>query len=141
MPIEFHPPLGAFVMCNYDLGFKEPEMRKRRPAIIVSPPISVRARLATVVPISTSPPAPVMPYHYKITIDPPLPGKFDAPEAWVKCDMVCAVSFDRLDLIRDGKDRDGKRRYRVNPISDNDLRMIRACILSSLGLNALTFHL
>ncbi|MBL4837719.1 MAG: type II toxin-antitoxin system PemK/MazF family toxin [Kordiimonadaceae bacterium] len=141
MAIDFHPAIGTIVMCNYDEGFKVPEMRKTRPAIVISPPIRVRANLATVVPISTSPPMPEMPYHYRLTIDPPLSKKFDATEAWVKCDMVCAVSFERLSLIRNGKDITGKRIYRIEPISDNDLRSIRACVLKGLGLATLTNHL
>src|SRR3546814_2449978 len=40
-----HPPTGTILTCNFDAGFKEPEMVKRRPVIVVSPKISIRAGL------------------------------------------------------------------------------------------------
>ena len=141
MALTFHPKQGTIVMCDYDLGFKTPEMQKRRPTIVVSPPIGVRARLCTVVPLSLTAPTPKMPYHYELTLAAPLPRPFESPTAWVKGDMVCAVSFERLDLIRLGRDGTGKRQYRTDPIPLADLVNIQKAILSSLGLATLTKHI
>jgi len=82
-----------------------------------------------------------MPYHCKIRIDPPLPEPWDAPEVWVKGDMVNTVGFHRLDLVRSGRDAFGNRAYRLTAIPKDDLKRIRACVLCSLGLAPLKNHL
>ena len=140
MPLKFHPETGTIVICDF-YGFIEPEMVKRRPAIVVSPRFRNRDRLCTIVPCSTTPPDPIMPYHYKLTLNEPLPPPYDSPFQWVKGDMLVAVSFDRLFLPRKGKDINGKREYVVKVIEDNDLREIRECILHGLALSHLTRHL
>jgi len=140
--IQEHPDTGTILICDFNAGFKVPEMVKRRPVVVISPKISVRARLCTVVPISTEVPQLVMPYHYELqNLQPPLPAPFDDGPNWVKGDMVVAVSFDRLDFVRYGKDRQGKRIYRINVLPEEDMRRIRACVLNSLGLAQLTKHL
>ena len=116
-------------------------MIKRRAVIVISPKISVRAGLCTVVALSTSEPMPKMPYHCQITLDPPLPEPWGDTARWVKGDMVCAVGFHRLDFPRLGKRVGGKQQYRYDPISAEDLRMIRHCVLCALGLSGLTKHL
>ena len=142
MPIQEHPAIGTLLLCDFTAGFKEPEMTKRRPVIVISPKISVRPRLCTVVPISTAPPKIPMPYHYELTnIDPPLPPPYEKGPNWVKGDMVTSVGFHRLDFFRYGKDLAGKRIYRYEVLDDHDMRRIRACVLSSLGLMILTKHL
>jgi uncharacterized protein YifN (PemK superfamily) len=87
MAITYHPKPGTIVLCNYDTGFAPPEMVKRRPAVVVSPQTHTRAGLCTVVPLSTTPPKPVLAYHCLVVIDPPLPDPWTAKEAWVTCDM------------------------------------------------------
>jgi hypothetical protein len=56
----------------------------------------------------------------------------------VKGDMVNVVGFHRLDLVRLGKDQDGRRQYLLEPLSDDIIRKIRACMLRALGLSTLT---
>jgi uncharacterized protein YifN (PemK superfamily) len=141
MPIREHPAIGTVLFCDFDQGFQEPEMVKRRPVVVISPKISVRAGLCTVVALSTSEPSPKMPYHCQITLDPPLPEPWGDTVRWVKGDMVCAVGFHRLDFPRFGKDLKGKRIYRNIHISDDDLRRVRHCVLNALGLAGLTKHL
>ncbi len=142
MAIHEHPSIGTILRCNFDSGFRVPEMVKTRPVVVISPKISVRHRLCTVVPIGTEQPQLIMPYHYELTnIDPPLPPPYKDGPNWVKGDMVVAVSFDRLDFLRYGKDSSGKRIYRYDVLPDDDIRAIRACILKSLGLAVLTKHL
>lgn len=61
---------------------------------------------------------------------------------WVKGDMIVAVGFHRLDLIRLGRDDDTKaRRYRLNLLTGDQLMTVRKCVLHSLGLFQLTKHL
>jgi mRNA interferase MazF len=116
-------------------------MVKRRPAIVISPQIARRAGLCTIVPMSTTPPEVVMPYHCKIEINPVLPFPWDAKEHWVKADMVFAASLTRLDLIQIPRQRGEERKYRIDTLPDNDLKRIRECILRSLGLAHLTKHI
>jgi uncharacterized protein YifN (PemK superfamily) len=141
MAITEHPATGTILTCDFDAGFKKPEMVKRRLVVVVSPKIRLRPGLCTVVPLSTTEPIPKTSYHCKITIDPPLPERWGNVERWVKGDMICAVGFHRLDLIRLGKDVNGKRQYRYDTLRDDQLIVVRKCILCSLGLAVLTKHL
>ena len=138
MPINEHPDTGTVLVCDYDQGFRAPEMVKRRLVLVLSPKISVRHGLCTVVAISSTPPTPEMPYHYKIDFDPPLPKIWGNKDRWVKGDMINAVGFHRLDLLRHGKDRNGKRIYHYDTISEQQLHHVRRSILSGLGLARLT---
>jgi mRNA interferase MazF len=142
MSIREHPPTGTILLCDFETGFETPEMVGRRPVLVVSPRISVRAGLCTVVPLSTTPPRPVMPYHLNLDpLEPPLPPPFDSGPNWVKADMIYAVSLRRLDFLRMGKNASGRRQYRDEALSEAQLRAVRACILSALGLAGLTHHL
>lgn len=132
MTIIFHPDPGVVLVCDY-AGFKVPEMTKRRPVIVVSPRFRDRDKLCTVVPLSTTAPKRVCPYHCEIVFDPLLPEPYNSPRMWVKADMLCAVSFERLTLLAAGKDEEGKRIYDVRHISDEDLRRVRDCVLMGLG--------
>lgn len=141
MAIAEHPTPGTILQCDFNQGFREPEMVKLRPVIVVSPRIGIRASLCTVVALSTTPPIIKMPYHYKIEIDPPLPLRWGNGETWVKGDMIYSVGFHRLDLIRLGKDRVGKRIYRFDILSGEQMREVKTCILRALGMSNLTQHL
>lgn len=139
MAIHFHPDQGTIVICDFN-GFKEPEMTKRRPAIVVSPRFRDRGNLCCVVPLSTTAPKPVMPYHYRLYMPEPLPAPYESDMHWVKADMLYTVSFDRLFLPSTGKDASGKRVYDIRVISKTELQSIQCCILHGIGLPALTEH-
>ncbi|MFN8759665.1 MAG: type II toxin-antitoxin system PemK/MazF family toxin [Tagaea sp.] len=142
MAINEHPAIGTILICDFDRGFVAPEMVKRRPVVVVSPKISVRYGLCTVVPISTEVPSPKMPYHLELGgLQPPLPEPWDQGPNWIKGDMIYSVSFNRLDFIRYGKNSDGKRVYRFETLSSEQMKSIRKCMLSALGLVGLTQHL
>lgn len=136
MAIRFHPEAGTVVICDFT-SFVSPEMTKRRPAIVISPRFRERAELCTVVPLSTTPPPVVMPYHYKIYIEPILPAPYDHEFHWVKADMVYSVSFARL-YLPNKKDEQGKRIYDVRVIDASDLVEVQKCVLHGIGLTALT---
>ena len=141
MALQFHPKLGTIVLCNYEPGFKPPEMVKRRPVIIISPRLRHRDGLCTVVPLSQTPPEKVESYHYELTLDRPLPNPWSAGSYWVKADMIATVGFHRLHLIGIGKDQEGKRKYLTKIIPIEDLENIKCCVLNALGLSDLTIHL
>lgn len=141
MAIREHPTPGSIVFCDFTGGFSVPEMVKRRPVVVLSPKIADRHKLCTVVALSTTAPDPVMPYHRQIDLSPELPGPWGSKGVWVKGDMVNAVGFHRLDLVRLGKGRDGKRRYLYEPQDEKNLRIVRQCVLRALGMSVLTKHL
>lgn len=141
MPIKEHPPKGTLLMCDFTQGFKEPEMIKKRLVAVITPKISSRKGLCTVVSLSTTTPDPVMPYHCQIDICPALPPFLKSNGIWVKGDMVYSVGFHRLDFIRKGKDISGKRQYYYNTLNDQQIKNIQTCILHGLSLSSLTKHL
>ncbi len=140
MPVSHPPKLGAVVLCDFSKGFVPPEMVKRRPAIVISPKISVRAGLCTVVPISTEVPRVILAYHVELTgLD--LPPPWDTGPNWVKADMVYAVSLSRIDLFRRRSEHGGKRIYDEKTLSPEDLLKVRKAVLCGLGMMNLTQHL
>jgi mRNA interferase MazF len=141
MPIREHPEPGTILVCNFDGGFKEPEMVKPRLVVVLSPNIKARPWLSTVVALSTTPPDPVMTYHCQIDIEPKLPISWSSDGIWVKGDMIYAVGFHRLDLTRLGKERDGKRVYRMDTLTGEQMKTVKTCVLRGMGLAALTKHL
>lgn len=140
MSLPYHPEQGTIIICDFK-GFIDPEMNKRRPAIVVSPRLRQRGRLCAIVPLSTTPPSQIMPYHFKLHVDPVLPEPYNANFHWVKADMIYTVSFDRLSRLFSGKDATGKRIYDDRVIDKADLLKVQECILHGLGLTALTAYL
>jgi uncharacterized protein YifN (PemK superfamily) len=82
-----------------------------------------------------------MPYHCQLNIRPVLPEPWRSDGVWLKGDMIYAVGFHRLDLIRLGKDRAGKRLYRYDLLSEDQMKQIKICVLRGLGMSVLTKHL
>lgn len=141
MAISDHPAPGTILVCHFDGTFKEPEMVKSRCVIVLSPRIKARAKLCTVVCLSSTAPDHVQQYHCQIDIRPHLPPAWSSDGVWVKGDMVYSIGFHRLDLIRMGKQPDGKRIYRFDTISAEQMKQVKSCVLRGLGLSALTKHL
>jgi mRNA interferase MazF len=141
MPINDHPAPGTILVCNFNGTFKEPEMVKPRCVIVLSPRIRARAKLCTVVCLSNTAPDHEQQYHCQIDIEPALPVPWSSKGIWVKGDMIYSIGFHRLDLIRLGKDRGGKRIYRMEPISAEQMKLVKCCVLRGLGLSTLTKHL
>lgn len=140
--LKFHPEPGVILMCDFDkLGLKEPEMVKFRPVVVVSPRLKRRHGLLAVVPLSTTEPAELMPYHCVIELNPALPKPWDSPRMWAKADMIYTVRFERLDLVRTGRDQTGRRKYLTKAVSEDQLLGIRKCVLNGLGMSGLTKHL
>ncbi|ROU02945.1 type II toxin-antitoxin system PemK/MazF family toxin [Histidinibacterium lentulum] len=133
MTVVLHPSPGTIVRVDLSQGFRKPEMVKRRPAVVLSPLLPDRPQLCTIVPMSTTPPKKVQAHHLKLTFHPPLPYPYDAPEAWVKGDIVLTVAFHRLRLLFSGWDQ-GQRVYDVRFLDDATLEKVRDCVRAGLGL-------
>lgn len=141
MPINDHPAPGTILVCDFNGTFKEPEMVKARCVIVVSPRIRDRAKLCTVVCLSSTEPGHIQQYHCQLDIRPKLPAPWGSDGIWVKADMVYSIGFHRLNLIRLGKERDGTRIYRMLTISEAQMKEVKCCILRGLGMSVLTKHL
>jgi len=116
-------------MCDFD-GFKEPEMVKIRPVVVLARN-KRNSRLVTVVPLSTTAPAVLEDHHHELSTNP-LPDKPHV-SCWAKCDMVITVSLHRLDRYKIGR-----RDYIVPQVSESDFIAIRLGVISALSLSAVT---
>jgi mRNA interferase MazF len=134
MGIRFAVAAGTGLLCDYDTGFRPPEMVKRRPALVISPRLPHRDQLCTVVPLSTTPPAVDVPYVCRIDLVAALPAPFSAETVWAKADMLATVAFWRLDLFRTKRDASGKRQYLKPVLPQEDLRRVQASVLHALGM-------
>jgi len=130
MALQYPPKDGTLLICRFD-GVV-PEMIKPRPVIVLS---SVSPGLAIVVPLSTTWPINIRPWHYFLHLVEPLPKPYDCSECWAKCDMIATVSFGRLNLPFKGKDKAGKRIYQINQLPDADLEAIRAAVWCAISKN------
>lgn len=133
MTLSNHPLPGTILRVDLSQGFTPPEMVKRRPAIVLSPPIRGRQRLCTIVPLSTTAPTRVEAHHLKLTLDPPLPPPYDSAEMWVKGDIVLTVAFHRLRLLFAGHEQ-GQRVYDIRVLDPETLNKVKQCVRSGLGL-------
>ena len=145
MAITYHPKVGQILYCDFSQGFQAPEMVKsKRPVIVVSPSIAGRASLTTVVALSTVTPDPVQLYHCRLPrASLPMLGQFQGRDTWVKGDMIYAVGFHRLDLIKLGQRNPatGKRIYFTQRLGRERMGEIYGCILHALNLGKLIEHL
>lgn len=138
MTLPYSPSRGEILICDFDTGFREPEMVKRRPAIVVSHKNSHGRRLCTVVPLSTTAPIPAKSWHYALP-HVQIPGWVAKATMWAKCDMLATVSFDRLTKPYKKTQHSG-RKYIGVFLCDEDMAAINACLMAYLALQ-LPHHL
>lgn len=130
------------LMCDFSKGFKEPELVKERPVIVIATGGRTGSKLVTVVGLSTTEPNPIRDYHCKIDNKKlPPTGLFLNKTNWIKGDMIYTVGFHRLSLIGIGRGTDGKRRYYMNKLGRDSMREVYSCVLHGLNLGSLTQHL
>ena len=134
MPIEQHPGMGAVITCDFNMGEKTPEMEKNFPVVVICPSTAWRTGLCTVVGLSTSPPDKQRPYCCRLDLCPPLPAPW-AAEMWVRGDLVAAVRFDCLNLIPWPHEDGQNQQFRMNPLSANQIKVVRDCVLNSIGVS------
>ncbi len=142
MALAYSPKVGQILTCDFTTGFIEPEMVKKRPVIVLATRPNGH-RLVTVVCLSTRKPFPPL-AHHMVLPQAHFPNvKFfqDSDETWLKGDMIYTVSFDRLDYVQIGRDRNGKRAYFLDRLSREVMKNVYACTLCGLNLPMLTQHL
>jgi mRNA interferase MazF len=134
VPLGFHPPVGTIVVCDYDTGFKEPEMVKRRLAVVISPKLKNRNDLCTVVPLSTTAPDPIEEFHCLVTLPKEPPAPYEGREKWVKADMLATVAYRRL-ILPFHKAQGNRPRQNVQmTLSKADMAPIMNCVRRALGI-------
>jgi mRNA interferase MazF len=127
MAINFHPKRGTVLMCDFETGFRAPEMVKRRHVVVVSP----RYRRHTIVlgcPVQHRHPFEIESHQYEI---PRRKYPFFDPSKriWAKADMMSCVCFQRLDrLLVRGK-------YEAPTLHEDDLLLIQKAVASALQLD------
>jgi mRNA interferase MazF len=134
MAITFHPEPRMVLMCNFDSGFKPPEMVKVRPVIILSPRRHNR-ETCIVVPLSSTRPDPIEVYHHML--DPlSLPKRLRDANTWVKGNMVTTIAVHRLDRVRDGLDSRGQRRFVTHYVTYVDWSAVQQTVFGALGFSS-----
>jgi len=131
MSLPYYPRRGEVLICDFDSGFRPPEMVKRRPIVVLSSKQSNARRLCTVVPFSTTQPEPPACWHHclpHLTV----PGLQANDAMWAKCDMIATVGFDRLSKPY-VKTRNG-RAYRELVLAADDMLALDDCLRKYLRL-------
>jgi mRNA interferase MazF len=115
MPLTIVPDAGDVLICDFNTGFKPPEM--------------VKVRRVVVVPISKTPPLTAMGCHCKF---PPRSYEFFDPieSVWAKADLVTCVAHHRLDRVKING------RYSRAVIRRDDLQRVRRAVLHALGMES-----
>lgn len=127
MPLLFFPRAGQIFICDFT-DFREPEMTKKRPVIVISPRLPYRSELVAVVPISTTAPRHALPFVVALSKNYH-PTDADKPKTWAKCDMVTNLCVKRLDAFKVGR-----REYAYPTLTPEDLRAVREGVIHGLGL-------
>jgi uncharacterized protein YifN (PemK superfamily) len=132
MGISYAPYAGQILLCDFR-GSIRPEMEKTRPVVVLTPrTISHKTHTTTIVPLSTTNPRVIEPYHVRITLPGVLPEHWGA-DCWAKCDMVATVSFFRLGFMKLGKTHAGKRIYYKELLDDPTLSLVRRAVQHAIG--------
>jgi mRNA interferase MazF len=132
MTVIIHPQPGTIVRVDLTEGFRPPEMVKRRPCVILSPPLPGRQQLCSIVPLSTTEPNRIERYHTVLEFDPPLPAPYESPRMWLKGDIVLTVAFHRLRfLFLPGR---GQRQYDIRVLDPEAFVRVQQCVKAGLGL-------
>lgn len=118
---SYSPKTGQVLMCDFSRGFVPPEMVKKRAVVVISRSETHGRRLCTVVPLSTTAPAPALAWHVLLTQNP-LPGTPIGTAVWAKCDMLYTVSFERLD--KPHQKAAGRREYLTLKLCAPDLAAV-----------------
>ena len=131
MAITFTPKRGAILMCNFEMAFVDPEMRKVRQALVVSirdnnHRHALLAGTCTVIPFSTIKPKTLSPDDVFIE-----EGTYWSlsEDCWARCKMITTVSHDRLRLVL--KD---SRPAPTEFVSDSHMEEVEEGIKFALGL-------
>jgi uncharacterized protein YifN (PemK superfamily) len=130
MSLNFFPRAGQVYVCDFS-GFKEPEMIKPRPVIVVSPKLPHRSEIVAIVPISLTAPIHNLPFCYRLSKNYH-PDEPDDLPCWAKADMLMNIGLYRLSAFKVGV-----RKYAYPTLTADDLAAVRHAVLCGLGLDSI----
>ncbi len=133
MALRFQPTLGQILICDFPKEFAPPEMIKRRPVVCISPKLRNRYGVASVVPLSTTPPSKPSGFNVEILLDQPVCPDYPDLRCWAKCDMLYTLSYSRLNAPRVGKCQ-GKRQYNFLVLPPGTMCEIFTGVLAGMGI-------
>jgi uncharacterized protein YifN (PemK superfamily) len=128
MGLQFYPRAGQVLICDFS-GFKEPEMVKPRPIIVVSPRLPYRSDIVAIVPISLTEPRHELPFCYRLSKNYHPEEPDDLP-CWAKADMLLNLGTYRLSGFKVGR-----RKWEYPALTGDDLKGVRRAVLCGLGLD------
>jgi uncharacterized protein YifN (PemK superfamily) len=123
MPIRFTPSRGQILLCDFEMAWVPPEMRKKRRVVVVSNRSHNSAGRLIVVPFSATPPAKPTPTQVHVSAASYESFGFDAV-----CDCIAHVSFRRLDRVFHGG------RFIVEALSAADIQRVEEGLKHAIGL-------
>ena len=136
MGIKHYPGAWRIMQCDFNTGFKPPEMTKVRPIITISKARNDGAKLCTIIPISSTPPETKRDFHYLLPSDLlPIHIRMNYPESWVKVDMIQTVSFSRLTMYWHGRNNRGERIYQTSPIPPEHRKILSEKLTNRLAIS------
>jgi uncharacterized protein YifN (PemK superfamily) len=114
-------------MCDFH-GLNVPEMVKKREVVIVSR--NKNPRLVTVVPLSTTAPQRLEPFHFELSKNP----RPNSPSVrvWAKADMLYTLSIDRMEM-HEVRSRRNTQKLKIQ-VSEQDFEGIRKAVVYALNL-------
>lgn len=131
MAITFAPKRGHILMCDFDMAFVDPEMRKIRQALVVSIKDNnqlhaLKPGTCTVVPFSTVQPTTMSPDDIFFRA-----GTYWSlsEDCWARCKMISTVSHHRLRLVLKNS-----RPHSTESLSSAHLDEVERGIMYALGL-------
>lgn len=130
MALKFRAKQGMILTCDFE-GMLQPEMIKIRKVVLVSPDNYHRTGLHSVIPLSTTPPEPIMSHHHKLSQTSLDSYESDSSDVWAKCDMVYTFRRSRFDRIKIHEN--GTRRYVTGAVTNEDLIAIQECMKTHFG--------
>jgi mRNA interferase MazF len=128
-PLPFVPGAGTVLLCDFSTGFREPEMVKVRPVVVISER-NRNNELCVIVPISSVEPLNTKTHFVKLI---KTEYRFlEKDENFAKCDVVNTVRLSRLGALTDdfGKRIDSRNTV----INAAHLAAVRAGVGRSIGL-------
>lgn len=98
--------------------------------MVVISPKRRNVDLVTVVPLSSTPPTLIQPWHHQLS-----PGAYPPARGpvWVKADVVATVALARLDRVK-VKTPGGTRSYQTFQLQLFDMAAIYTAVKAALGL-------
>ena len=102
-------------MCDFS-GFREPEMVKPRPVIVISPRLPHRSDIVAIVPISLTEPRHTLPFCFRLSKNYH-PDESDDLPCWAKADMLLNLGLYRMSWDSRSAAESGNFRFSLQPTS------------------------